>query len=235
MIQIGVKAQYRGAEGQLGIFFGNKNLKGAFHALQADYFVREDDLLKFSYSTLASTLEPGGQTQQRVSCVCVGPYVEAPVLRFSFLLQDNSPRRIQLRLPVTVAKFLEPVDLKDATDFFSIWRDVEYSMNEECAVCDISRKYREMPSLAPFAKACCLGDALKLVPGIDTNPDNLVLSGRWNGETEVQVVLCRVEIGTGAFRGKVRIATRSSSGKLSKAVCGIMSTNIAEAANDVAA
>ena len=83
--------------------------------------------------------------------------------------------------------------------------------------------------MAPLAKAVCLRDVLQLLPGVDSNPDNLVLAGRFIGSSHL--VLCRIEIGSGAFRGKMRIAVRSNSAKLSKGLSLVLTSVAGETTN----
>ncbi|CAD7922493.1 unnamed protein product [Amoebophrya sp. A120] len=232
LMQIGIKSRYRDLDGELALFFGNKSAKISFHNFQTEYAIKEDTLLRLSMTTAPAMIEAGTQHSQRVTATCVGPYLEAPILRLSFLLSDNSPRRIQVRLPLSIDKFLDPLELS-AMDFFGVWRDHDYTVNEECAVVDIAAKFQESSSLAPLAKAVCLGDVLKLLPGVDSNPDNLVLAAKFSSDTVLNLLVCRVEIGSGAFRGKARVACRSNNSKLSKAVCTLLQNKIAaQNAND---
>eukprot|EP00392_Amoebophrya_sp_AT5.2_P012625 g12732.t1 len=225
LIQIGIKSRFRELDGEFAVFFGNKSAKLHFHNFATEYTVKEDTLLRLSMSTVPAMIETGTQHSQRVSATCVGPFTEPPTLRVSFLLSDNSPKRIQVRLPVTIDKFLEPLEL-NAADFFGVWRDHDYNVNEECAVVDVARRFQEASSLAPLARAACLDDVLKLLPGVDTNPDNLVLASRFSSDTALNLIVCRVEIGSGAFRGKARIACRSNSPKLAKGICHILQNQI---------
>ena len=179
------------------------------------------------------SVDPGQQVQQVVKVVCNDVFTENPVLRLNFLLSDNTPRRVQVRLPVTVSKFVDPVEFLPV-DFFKLWRDNGYQSNEECQVADIDRKFKGAGGQLQLAKAVCLGDVLKLCPGIDSNPDNLILCGRIRNERSHHLLLARVEIGSGVFKGKVRIACRSSSGALAKSVAASLMGVVGPTANEEA-
>ncbi|CAD7956502.1 unnamed protein product [Amoebophrya sp. A25] len=232
LIQVGIKARYREMEAEVTLYYGNKNTKTAFHNFSTEYSVKEDTLLRISSATAPATVEAGTQQVQRVSAVCTGPFTEQPILRLSFLLSDNSPRRIQVKLPISVAKFLDPLELS-STDFFAVWRDADCTVNEETAVVDVGKKWQDAATLAPLARAVCLRDVLKLLPGVDSNPDNLVLAGQFSAAGGARhVALCRVEIGSGAFRGKARIALRSTSQKLSKGLSLVLQNLVSGGVGD---
>merc|ERR1740138_772145 len=116
MLQIGVKAEYSGREAQFAVYFGNKGSAG-LQAFTVQYFVREESALQLAASPLSQQLEADRQVVQRVNAKCLEPFLEAPWLRVQFLLPDTSPRRVQIRFPVVMTKFMVGLELSKQ-DFF---------------------------------------------------------------------------------------------------------------------
>merc|ERR1712196_433868 len=112
--------------------------------------------------------------------------------------------------------------------------DPDYNTNEECTIIELSKRFTQASNLAPIAKCVTLSNALQLLPGIDSNPDNLVLAGQFDGSDRSFIALCRVEIGSGAFKGKCRIAVRSSHVKLSPGLSRVIALAIGGGRNEAA-
>lgn len=237
LIQIGVKAEYSGREGQFAVFFGNKG-SAALQAFTVQYFVREEQALKLNASPLSQQLESDKQVVQRVSVSCVEPFAQPVWLRVQFLLPDTSPRRIQLRFPIVLTKFMLGLELAPA-DFFRYWRQQSFVLNEVATIVHLSSRLRGQ--LVHIARSIVFGGALQLHHGVDNNPDNFVLVGRLaddgqkpadsfapNGDQDRGLTLIRVEVGTGRFTGKARIVVRSSNPAVSRAVCDLIVAQLSE-------
>jgi len=171
MLQIGVKSEFVGREGQLAVFYGNKG-NAALQAFTAQYFVREENALRLTASPLSQQLDADKQIVQRVTATCLEPFAEPVWLRVQFLLPDTSPRRIQLRFPVILPKFMVGRELSTA-DFFRHWRQQSFVLNETMSVVHLAGRLRGQ--LAQVAKSVLLGGALRLHHKVDDNPDNFVL------------------------------------------------------------
>eukprot|EP00929_Paragymnodinium_shiwhaense_P007935 TRINITY_DN111857_c0_g1_i1.p1 TRINITY_DN111857_c0_g1~~TRINITY_DN111857_c0_g1_i1.p1 ORF type:complete len:613 (-),score=159.91 TRINITY_DN111857_c0_g1_i1:41-1879(-) len=236
LLQIGVKAEYRGREAQVAVFFGNKG-NAALQAFTVQYFVREDHAVRLSASPMSQQLDADTQVVQRVGVSLREPFAEPPWLRVQFLLPDASPRRIQTRFPVLVSKFMVGQDLAQA-EFFRLWRQQDFMMSEATSVVNLAARLRGS-SLVGVARGVVLGGSLRLHHGFDNNPDNLVLVGKLieglPGEAGGSLTgdrfdprevagapagaagspplfgLIRIEIGTGRFAGKARIIVRAGS------------------------
>merc|ERR1712070_1202014 len=128
----------------------------------------------------------------------------------AFLLPDNSPRRIQVKVPIILPKFMEGREMAPA-DFFRIWQEQPFMLSEATTTANISRSFGTSP-LVFMARCAQFGRAMKMHVGFDSNPDNMVLVGRVNGgDASVEGALClaRLEIGSGSYVGKVRVSVRS--------------------------
>jgi len=239
LIQVGVKAEYRGRDGQLGIFFGNKG-SAALQAFSVQYVVREEHALRLSASSLSQQLDPRDQVVQRVSATCIEPFIEAPGMRVQFLLPDASPRKLQMRLPVVMTKFMCGRELSQQ-EFFRIWREQHYVLNEVTSVVNLAPRLRT--ALVHVARSLVFGGALRLHHGFDGNPENFVLVTEFGTDRERDnrdgasarggdlgadgrvdqeasgLSLIRVEVGSGRFAGKARIVVRASQHGTARAIC----------------
>mmetsp|Transcript_40025 Transcript_40025/g.89787 ORF Transcript_40025/g.89787 Transcript_40025/m.89787 type:complete len:690 (-) Transcript_40025:91-2160(-) len=177
MLQIGVKAEFQGLEGQMAVYYGNK-ANAALQAFSVQFYVREDHAVKLSVSSIAHQLEPMQQAVQRVSIHMLAPFAEPPVLRVQYLLPDASPRKITMRFPLVLTKFMRGRELSQQ-EFFRLWRDQHFVLNEVTSVCNLAPRLRS--ALVYIARSIVAGGALRLHSGFDTNPDNFVLVGQLAG------------------------------------------------------
>mmetsp|Transcript_109190 Transcript_109190/g.216802 ORF Transcript_109190/g.216802 Transcript_109190/m.216802 type:complete len:677 (-) Transcript_109190:151-2181(-) len=258
MLQIGVKSEFVANEGQLAVFYGNKG-NAALQAFTVQYFVREENALKLTASPLSQQLDADKQIVQRVTAVCLEPFAEHVILRVQFLLPDTSPRRIQLRFPIILPKFMAGRELSTA-DFFSYWRQQDFVLNEAMSVVHLAGRLHGQ--LAQIAKSVQLGGALRLHHKVDDNPDNFVLvsqlpaagsavsgggqnfnnlggdrfddrvgGGLDASNAEKSLSLIRIEVGSGRFAGKVRIHVRSGHPLIARALCDCLMLQLAESSS----
>jgi len=228
VIQIGIKSSFRELEGEMFIYFGNKHA----HVLQnlaIDLTCKDKEALKVTWTTPPAHIEPKQQICQRLNVQAMAPFSEEPRMRVQFFLADGSPRRMQSPLPITINKFLRPCETISAQEYLSLWREVEFCRNEISNVVQLSRRFGGR--LGVLAKCVTLGNALKLLVGVDPSPDNFVLAGSFAGDFP-STVLVRLEVGTGSFKGKARIAIRSDSVALARATCNAIQSQISVVSNE---
>jgi len=248
LLQIGVKMEFIGREGQVAVYFGNKG-NAPLQAFTVQYFVREDQALRLTASPLSQQLEADKQVVQRVSAKLVEPFVEPVWLRVHFLLPDTSPRRVQMKFPIVMTKFMVGHELS-AQEFFRSWRQQHFVLNEVTSIVHLAVRLRGQ--LVHIARSMVFGGALRLHHGIDNNPDNFVLvsqlstpaqgqgvqppsSGRGldvlslGEDREAGLSLIRVEVGNGRFTGKARVVVRSSNHTVARALCDAIVGQLSEA------
>lgn len=219
IIQVGVKAKFTGlGEAVLGIYYGNKT-SGILQNVQTK-FVDVPMNLHLTASPIPTQLGPKSQVCQRLSAQISGPFDQPPKCTLSFLLPDNTPRLIPLRLPVTLAKFTQARTLS-TDEFFSNWRQQLFLLNEASTVVNVAL------NLAQIARLACLAGALALHHQVDESPDNLVLAGQFPSDSPDGVrcatipeslVLVRIEVGAAQFAGKARISVRSNDPTVAAAI-----------------
>jgi hypothetical protein len=248
ILQVGIRAEYSGWHAQLAVYFGNKS-SSSLQALTVQYYESsQGHALRLTASPISQQVEPDQQIFQPVGVTMIEPFIEPPLMRIQFLLPDNSPRRIQTRLPVIVTKFMVGQDLNQM-EFFRIWRQQNFVLNEVSTIVQFAARFRG--SLINIARTVVFGGALRLHHGIDDNQDNLVLVSRLSQPSRENIsvsktgdgssgpgyvdrpdsfmVLVRVEVGSGRFAGKARIVVRSDSNNLARALCEAIATQLGEA------
>ena len=228
-IQIGLKAKFTGlGEGVLGVYLGNKT-SGILQNLQAKYSLDScGSNLHLTTAPMPSQLGPKSQVCQRVAAQITGSFLDSPKLTLSFLLPDNTPRTIPLRLPVTINKFMQGRELI-SEEFFSNWRQQLFLLNESSCVANVNL------NLAQIARVSQLGGGLSLHHQVDQVPDNLVLVGQFPSDSTDGIrcatipealVLVRIEVGSGVNLGKARIAVRSNDSVVAESVRSCLSNQL---------
>mmetsp|Transcript_14461 Transcript_14461/g.49746 ORF Transcript_14461/g.49746 Transcript_14461/m.49746 type:complete len:982 (-) Transcript_14461:286-3231(-) len=169
-LQIGVKSQYRGAQGRLGIFFGNKHPAPLTNIKCS---VPPTPGVQVQSSSVPSRLEPRQQHQVDVSVACQEPFVAPPSLNVSYTISDNGRVvNLPLHLPVMLCKFLTPLPTLASNDFFSRWQTLAAPPQK------VTEQVALAGSLATGGKAAVESaiSALQLgvVPNLDPSPTNIV-------------------------------------------------------------
>lgn len=252
LLQVGVKMEFVGREGQIAVYFGNKG-SAALQAFTVQYFVREEQALRVTASPVCQQLEADKQVVQRISVNFIEAFVEPVWLRIQFLLPDTSPRRVQLKFPLVITKFMIGRELSPQ-EFFQNWRQQHFVLNEVTSIVHLAARLRGQ--LVHVARSIVFGGALRLHHSVDTNPENFVLvsqlapaapgqgaAGRGSpdrggrgldvlsmGEDrESGLSLIRVEVGSGRFTGKARVVVRSSEHTVAQALCDVIVNQLSEA------
>lgn len=232
MLQVGLKTEYRGLEGQLAIYYGNKG-SAALQAFQVHFTGNSMDegTLRLTSSSLPQQVEAHDQVVQRISVTCAQPFVDPPLMRLQYLLPDACPRRIQIKFPVVITKFMQGLDMKQDA-FFHLWRSQQFVLNEVTSVVNLATRLRA--ALVHIQRSLIFGGAVRLLYGFDPNPDNFVLVSQLadqGGSNDSGVSLIRVEVGSGRFNGKARIVVRASDHALSRAICEAVVLQLTQASS----
>ncbi|OLP86369.1 AP-2 complex subunit alpha-2 [Symbiodinium microadriaticum] len=156
---------------------------------------------------------------------------------------DATPRRIQLKFPIILPKFMVGRDLSPP-EFFHHWRLQHFVLNEVTSIVHLSERLRG--PLVNIARCIVFGGAFRLHHGIDSNADNFVLvsaladaavAARKDArgldplsasDRDGGLSLMRVEVGSGRFTGKARVVVRSSDHVVAKALCDCLVMQLAE-------
>jgi AP-2 complex subunit alpha len=131
LLQVGVKHEYSGSEGQVSIFFGNMGNGSLDH-----FRVKVDDCEHLSMRMqgtegLLDTDESGGctvavrtQAKLLIRVEVMAPFDDAPAMRLFFCTKEGLKHEYALRLPVVATCFMEPVSLEPSA-FMQKWKSLE--------------------------------------------------------------------------------------------------------------
>ncbi|KAF5447590.1 hypothetical protein F2P56_033131 [Juglans regia] len=198
-IQIGIKAEWRGHQGRVVLFLGNKNTSPlvSVHAI-----ILPPSHLKIELSLVPDTIPPRAQVQCPLEVVNLRPSRDVAVLDFSYKFGNNMVNA-KLRLPAVLNKFLHPISVS-ADEFFPQWRSLS---GPPLKLQEVVRGVRPMPLL----DMANLFNSFRLMvsPGLDPNPNNLVASTTYYSESTM-AMLCLVRIETDpADRTQLRMTVAS--------------------------
>ncbi|KAG9016735.1 hypothetical protein FRB90_002337 [Tulasnella sp. 427] len=188
-IQIGYKSEFHGHLGRVALYFGNK-MSAPLESFTATIDVPEPEALSVVFSKIPpSTVTPRLQTQQILNVECKNVFTQPPIMRISYLA--GALQTINIRLPIVITKFLEPVKLAPS-EFFERWkliggppREVQqiFTINLVSGVVDTERQ-----------KKVIEGSRFLLLPDVDPNQVNSVGAGVLHMSTGGKVgCLVRVE------------------------------------------
>lgn len=188
-IQIGYKSEFHGHLGRVALYFGNK-LSAPLESFTATIDVPDPEALSVVFAKIPpSTVTPRLQTQQVLNVECKNVFTSPPILRISYLA--GALQTINIRLPIVITKFLEPVKLAPS-EFFERWkliggppREVQevFTINLLSGVVDTERQ-----------KKVIEGSRFLLLPEVDPNQVNCVGAGVLHMSTGGKVgCLLRVE------------------------------------------
>eukprot|EP00271_Cylindrocystis_brebissonii_P023186 TRINITY_DN9462_c0_g1_i2.p1 TRINITY_DN9462_c0_g1~~TRINITY_DN9462_c0_g1_i2.p1 ORF type:complete len:1084 (+),score=251.00 TRINITY_DN9462_c0_g1_i2:248-3499(+) len=185
-LQIGVKAEWRGAQGRLLLFLGNYKETGSISGVRAA--VKPAAGLRLLLGPVPPTIPPRAQIQVAIDVAAVQIPREVPVLEFSYTTPAGQPVSLRLGLPVIMAKFLQPAVLA-AADFFSRWKAI---VGPPLKLQQVLRHLKPLalPELTQYLGALHVGVA----PNLDPNPNNLVAASSLYTETAPPtLLLVRIE------------------------------------------
>lgn len=118
-LQIGIKAEYHGHLGRLAIYIGNK-IPQPFANFSATIETAEPSALKVEFHKPPAPEIAGlAQVQYLLQIECKSVFTTLPILKISFIA--GTVRNLNLKLPVFLSKFVEPVTL-DSAAFFERWK-----------------------------------------------------------------------------------------------------------------
>jgi AP-2 complex subunit alpha len=131
LLQVGVKHEYSGSEGQVSIFFGNLSNAPLNH-----FRVKVDDcdhlrMRMQSTDGLLDTADSGGcnvavrtQAKLLIRVEVLAPFDDAPAMRIFFRTDEGFKHEYALRLPIVATCFMEPVSLEPSA-FMQKWKSLD--------------------------------------------------------------------------------------------------------------
>mmetsp|Transcript_28079 Transcript_28079/g.53476 ORF Transcript_28079/g.53476 Transcript_28079/m.53476 type:complete len:1010 (+) Transcript_28079:139-3168(+) len=215
-VQIGLKALYKGAQGRVVLYFGNKSDQVSVDKLQSN-LVPTLGLHMQMVNSLAPTLAPKQQVQLVMDVMCKSPFLKPPAVHFSYTTNNGQVvAQQQVQLPITMNKFLQPKQVTDRNSFFEAWRTMGGPplKQQEVIIVKPALVQVGLPGIAALFN--CL--SFNVVPDLDPNPNNLVTSASIASESPEELV-CIVRLESDAnnnsqFRLTVATANTVASSSL---------------------
>ncbi|XP_035672382.1 AP-2 complex subunit alpha-2-like isoform X3 [Branchiostoma floridae] len=207
LLQIGVKAEYKGNLGRLGLFYGNKT-SYPFQFFTPTVSCPGELASAMNVQTKpldVNTVEGGAQVQQIINVECIADFVDAPILSIKFSY-SGSMQQINLMLPVMLNKFFEPVEM-DATSFFNRWKQLSRRPGQE----EQKIFKASFPINSDTSRTKLLGFGFGLLDGVDPNPDNFVGAGIIKAQSSQVGCLLRLEPNMQAQMYRLTLRTSSKS------------------------
>lgn len=175
-LQIGLKSEYHGHLGRLALYFGNKT------AAPLQNFTTQidttDALAVISPNPVGNVVEAKAQVQQLLNIECHEFFREAPALRISYTSQATGPQRLHIKLPITLTKFMEPIQSMDGNSFFQRWKQIGGSPRESQVV---FKSESQQGINIESVRDILAGYRFGLLNDVDPNPNNFVGAGVVHG------------------------------------------------------
>ncbi|KAG0627347.1 hypothetical protein M758_2G193500 [Ceratodon purpureus] len=182
-VQIGLKAEWRNAQGRMVLFVGNKHT-GPLTNLRSS--ILPPPHLRMQSAAVPNTIPPRAQVQVPVDVACIRASRETAVLDFSYSV-GHTPVNITVRLPTLLNKFLQVAPVS-ANEFVARWRALG---GPPTKLQEVVRGVRPMP-LAQMADLF-IRLHVGVAPGLDPNVNNIVAATTFYSGTAATLCLVRVE------------------------------------------
>nr|SVE70877.1 EOG090X0109 [Daphnia similis]SVE72141.1 EOG090X0109 [Daphnia similis] len=214
LLQIGVKSEFRQNLGRIALYFGNKT-SFALQGFSSSVGTPGDLATKLilQVKPVDVNVDAGAQIQQLVNVECVDEFLEYPTLTILFLY-NGVQQRLSLKLPLTINKFFEPTEMNSEA-FFSRWKNLSGSNQEAQKIFQATQ-----PIDASHIRTKLIGTGMKLLDGIDPNPENYVSAGIIHSRTQQIGCLLRLEPNRQAQM--YRLTIRSSKDSVAKLICDLL-------------
>lgn len=125
-LQIGAKQEFRGSQGRVTLFYGNKSPQ-ALNNLGV--VVKQNAFFRTQVEDVAKVLAPKQQLKQQIMVECMQPFVNPAEIVVSYTM-GSQQASITLQLPCVATSFLEPVKL-GLDDFNKRWGALEGQGREQ--------------------------------------------------------------------------------------------------------
>ncbi|KAL0485916.1 AP-2 complex subunit alpha [Acrasis kona] len=210
-LQVKFKSEFHGNKGRLNIFYGNKSNQ-TITQFRAD--VSQHPLLDVTMSNVTPLIAAKAQSSQYVNVVCKGAFSDAItlVLHFEF---NRKFFRFNVKLPIAVHKFIEPLPLNSADAFFAQWNAIPKDTPQESVrIFKQSEQYLNVDNTKALLRD---GFNIAVLENIDPSPLNVVAAGVFFGDNNNRTnVLLRIQVN--AQKQVFRLTVRSQDEVLTQQV-----------------
>jgi AP-2 complex subunit alpha len=201
-LQVKIKSEWHGNKGRLNIYYGNKSSQ-TITQFRVEF--SQSPQLETQISNVPPLIAAKAQTSQFISIVCQGAFSETLTLTLYFEF-NRKFYRFNIKLPIAVHKFIEPLLLNSADAFFQQWNAIPKNSPQE-----VARAFRQGPDYIDVEAVKSLlrdGFNLAVLEGIDPQQQNVVSAGTFYFGNDRVPVLLRVQ--TDLQKQAFRLTVRSS-------------------------
>ncbi|CAK4078316.1 unnamed protein product [Aphanomyces euteiches] len=154
VIQVGVKQEFRGSQGRLTFFYGNKSSQTLTNVGAT---VKQVPFFRTQIDEVAKELAPKQQLKQQLMVECMQPFVAPATLVVAYTIAGAAtPTSIEMSLPCVATSFFEPVKLS-LDDFNKRWGALEGQGREQqdvfAAKADIQASAKVLVDVMKFGLA----------------------------------------------------------------------------------
>ena len=187
-IQIGIKSEYNGSNGKLGLYIGNK-MNYPLVDFKIDYILNPPHTVDFINANEPIFLIPSGSQQVFLLKLESRQVIETYPKMFVTYRVLNDPFKVSLYLPINLFKFSVPCKLDDS-EFIEKWKQLS-NADQEFKV-EVSPKNIGID--LGFCKNLFLACNMEVLSNIDTNPKNICCASIFMGTDAGQIgFLLRLE------------------------------------------
>ncbi|CAG8441346.1 3127_t:CDS:2 [Ambispora gerdemannii] len=165
-ILIRLKSEYHGHMGRIALYFTNKT---QIKITSFTTVIEHIENVIITTPGPPSTIPLSGQIQQLFHIECHNTFTGSPNIRVSFIA-GIPVYTIGLRLPVVIAKFIEPIEL-NGTDFFARWKQIGGGHREAQKV---FKSTYPIDVVNGGIRKLVSGFRFGILEGVDPNPSNVV-------------------------------------------------------------
>lgn len=220
-LQVKIKSEYHGNKGRLNIFYGNKSGQ-TITQFRVEFSPHSQ--LQTQISNVPPLIASKAQASQYINIVCQTAFSQ-PLTLTLFFEFNRKFYRFNIKLPVAVHKFIEPLPLNSADAFFQQWNAIPKDSPQE-----VARVFRQAPDYVDIENVKNLlrtGFNMSILEGVDPSPQNVVATGTFfSGTNDRTPVLLRVQ--TNPQKQAFRLTVRSADPTLSQQVHEYVQSYIGE-------
>ncbi|TMW61221.1 hypothetical protein Poli38472_013684 [Pythium oligandrum] len=170
IIQIGVKHEYRGSQGRIGLFIGNKT-NDTLSNFRLQIEPNPAAAFRLQAEDVPNQVAGKQQVKQQIMIESMAPFVAAPALKVSFS-RGGANYLYPLALPCQAVVFMEPVKLS-GEDFMKRWNALEGQEREQQEVVTSTQKMDMTQNKKWLTENIKMAQA----DGIDTAGNSITIAG----------------------------------------------------------
>jgi AP-2 complex subunit alpha len=202
ILEVGVKSEYRGNQGRLALFFGNRSPLVSLSDLSTNIETEPGVGINL-IQAIPSSLPAGTQFHQIYSIECLGPFKNPPSITVTYKIgnaqEENhnintttTPSTLAMNLPISLTKFVSPVELS-AEDFYQKWKQIGGGAPRGESQTTFKGVAGAIVTDSMESRKVLEGLRLGMIDGVDPSPLNVVAAGIFNS-AELGKVGCMVRL-----------------------------------------